>query len=252
MERKQVRLHRILRILMALCAAGALLCAVLLALVNREYAKGDAAYQTVRAAYKEAAANASPNAPQPPGAVDFSALETQNPDVVAWLTLPGTEIDYPVVQGTDNEYYLRHLFSGEVNKLGSIFMDYRSSGDFSDPNTILYGHNMKDGSMFSSLTKYVNQDYYDRFPAMTLYTPGGNFVIELFLGVLLDASRDSIRTDFENDGEFLAYVQALSEESLFESDTVVGADDRIVTLCTCSYEFHNARYALFGKLTPAP
>lgn len=257
--------RRILHILMALCGMGVLCFAVILFSDSWEYAKGDAAYQQVRRILESAEpaadqANAPPqatggvSAEEKPngqtGSVDFSALKKINPDVVAWLTSDGSEIDYPVALGKDNVYYLRHLFTGERNKLGTIFMDYRNHGNFSDKNTVLYGHNMKDGSMFSSLTKYKNQSYYDSFPAMVLDTPAGDFKIELFAGIIIDGNQESVRFDFKDDHDFQNYIDSLKKASTFQSNTVVNADNRIITLCTCSYEFNNARYALFGKLTP--
>lgn len=259
MHRVKSTPRRVLPVLMALCAAGALACGLFLMAGSREYAEGDAVYQQVRQVRtpQAAAQQALPGESPPPeaaaeeaDAVDFSALAEINPDVVAWLSAPGTEIDYPVVLGTDNAYYLTHLFTGEQNKLGAIFLDYRSSGDFSDRNTVVYGHNMKDGSMFSSLTSYREQSYYDRFPAMLLDTPAGGYQIELFAGMVVDGNQESIRFRFADDLEFQDYVDSLKAASSFASDTAVSAGDRIITLCTCSYEFSNARYALFGKLTP--
>ena len=265
MKRSKSKLRWILHILMALCVSGILYSAFILVSDNREYAEGDAAYQQVRQIRESSEPPADPpNAPlqitndgsteeksnEQSDHVNFSALEKINPDVVAWLIAEGTEIDYPVVLGTDNDYYLRHLFTGERNKLGTIFMDYRNHGDFSDRNTILYGHNMKDGSMFSSLMKYKEQSYYDNFSTMVLYTPSGDLKIELFAGVIVDGKQDSVRFNFKDDQDFRNYIGSLKKASSFESNTVVNADDRIIALCTCSYEFNNARYALFGKLIP--
>jgi len=129
-------------------------------------------------------------------------------------------------------------------------MDFRNDGGFADRNTMLYGHNMKDGSMFHSLTKYRDQRHYDSHPAMLLHTPGGSYRIELFAGIVVDGDVESVRLAFRDDEDFLDYVAALRQSSTFVSDTAVGAGDRIITLCTCSYEFNNARYALFGKLVP--
>jgi sortase B len=128
-------------------------------------------------------------------------------------------------------------------------MDYRNSGGFTDKNTVIYGHNMKDGSMFSSLTKYKEQGYYERLPTMALYTPEGDYTIELFAGVVADGDYEFVRFGFIDDADFQDYIHALKEKSTFKSNTRVKADDRIVTLCTCSYEFNNARYALFGRLS---
>ncbi|PYG84308.1 sortase B [Ruminiclostridium sufflavum DSM 19573] len=241
---KKSCLHLILRILAALCAVGILSSAFILFSDRREYAKGDAAYLKI-SLFKE-----SPEAQAGEGnsSVDFTLLEKINKDVVGWLASEGTEIDYPVVQGKDNDFYLSHLFTGESNKLGSIFMDYRNHKDFSDKNTIIYGHNMKNGSMFSALTKYKAQSYYDSFPTMLLYTPAGNFSVEWFAGIVTDGNYESVRLDFKDENDFKSYINSLKEKSTFEANTLVEADDRIITLCTCSYEFDNARYALFGKL----
>lgn len=250
---------------MALCAVGILCSVFVLFSDSREYAKSDAAYQQLRLLgelpdtstdqgstllHTAGEASSEEKKEQQINGVDFISLERINPDVVGWIAAKGTEIDYPVVRGKDNDFYLRHLFTGERNKRGSIFMDYRNHSDFSDKNVIIYGHNMKDGSMFSSLTKYKDQRYYDNFPTMLLYTPAGNFTIELFAGIIVDGNYESVRFEFKDDYDFQSYVDLLKKKSTFESNTIVKADDRIITLCTCSYEFDNARYALFGKLTP--
>ena len=167
---------------------------------------------------------------------------------MGWFSIKGTKIDYPVTRGKDNYFYLNHLFTGERNIMGSIFMDYRNNGDFSDKNTIIYGHNMKNGSMFSFLTKYKNQHKLKTFANMILYTPGGNFSIKPFAGIIVDGKYESVRFDFEDNYDFQNYISSIKKKSTFESDIIVQGDDRIITLCTCSYEFNNARYVLFGKL----
>lgn len=250
------RRNRILNVLMAVCVAGILVSAYILFTDSREYAQGDAVYEQLRLIGESSADQADTALPTIDAASseekqpDFASLEKINPDVVGWLAGKGTGIDYPVVRGKDNFFYLHHLFTGERNKLGSIFMDYRSQGDFSDENTIIYGHNMKDGSMFSSLTKYNDQRYYDEYPAMFLHTPAHSFTIEWFAGLVVDGDYESIRFDFKDDDDFRSYIDSLKKASTFESNAVVEAGDQIITLCTCSYEFNNARYALYGKLTP--
>jgi len=258
-------LRLILHILMVLCMVGILGSVFVLFSDSQEYAKGDATYQQLSLLGElpdppadqpstlldtTGEASSEERKEQQINGVDFISLERINPDVVGWLAAEGTEINYPVVQGKDNDFYLRHLFTGERNKLGSIFMDYRNHNDFSDKNTIIYGHNMKDGSMFSSLTKYKDQEYYDSFPTMLFFTPNGNYMIEFFAGNIVDGNYDSVRFDFKDDYDFQNYVDSLKKKSTFESNTIVKADDRIITLATCSYEYDNARYTLYGKLTP--
>ena len=129
--------------------------------------------------------------------------------MVGWIVTKGTEIDYPVLRGKNNDFYLRHLLTSERNKLGSIFMDYRNHRDFSDKNTIIYGLNMKDGSMFSSLTKYKDQRYYNKFPTMSIYSPIGDFKIELFAGIVVDGNHESVIFDFHDDHVFQSYIDSL-------------------------------------------
>lgn len=182
--------------------------------------------------------------------IDFITLEKINSDVVGWLVAEGTKIDYPVVRGEDNDFYLNYLFTGDRHKMGLIFMDYRFQSDFSDKNIIIYGHNMNDGSMFSSLEKYEDQRYYDSASTMLLYTPFGDFAIELFAGNIVDGTYESIQFDFKNSNDFQSHIDLLKKKSTFKSDTIVNAEDQIITLVTCSDEFNNARDALYGKLTP--
>ena len=103
--------------------------------------------------------------------VDFESLQSINPEVIAWIQIPGIGVDYPVVQGEDNEYYLYHTFQKENNKAGSIFLDYRNHDDFTDRRVILYGHNMKDGSMFSNLKQYQDSVFRKNSGSAYLYLP---------------------------------------------------------------------------------
>ncbi len=264
MKHLKSRLSWILSILMVLCMIGILYSSSILFIVNWEYAKGDDVYNKVRLnlkspdlSYDQSTASlltasevsTEERQEEQNKEVDFTSLEKINPDIAGWLSAEGTEIDYPVVHGKDNNFYLNHLFTGEPNKMGSIFMDYRNNSYFSDKNTIIYGHNMKNGSMFSSLTRYKDQRYYNKFPTMLLNTPYGDFTIELFAGIVVDGNYESVRANFIDEHDFQRYIDLLKKRSTFESNTLVKGDDRIITLCTCSYEFSNARYALFGKFT---
>ena len=112
--------------------------------------------------------------------VDFEALQEVNPDIVAWLYLEGTVLNYPVVQGEDNDHYLYYMFDGSWNGIGCIFLDSRNSGDFTDRNSVIYGHHMQNGSMFACLDGYKKQEFYDAHPTILLLTPEKNYRLELF------------------------------------------------------------------------
>lgn len=103
--------------------------------------------------------------------IDFDGLRAMNGDIVAWIQIPGAGVDYPVVQGKDDEHYLHYIFGGKVNKAGSIFLDYRNLADFTDSKVILYGHNVKDGSMFSNLKKFLDAGFWKEQGRVALYLP---------------------------------------------------------------------------------
>lgn len=182
--------------------------------------------------------------PAPESLMDFDALRQINPDTVAWITLENSVIDYPVVQAEDDVYYLHHLYSGKRGASGAIFMEAENAADFSDKNTVLFGHHMKNGSMFASLDKYRKQAYFDEHRTATLYTPYGDHVVEWFAGYVADAA--PIPLVFEGDEAFMAFLAEAYARSTFESGVTVLPADRVVTLSTCTYVFHNARYVLLG------
>lgn len=179
--------------------------------------------------------------------VNFTKLQKKNKDVCAWLWCGGTVINYPVVKSKDNKDYLYQLLDGTSNKSGTLFIDCCNSADFTDENTVIYGHNMKNGSMFGTFTRYKNQSYYDENPVMYLFTPDGEYKIELFAGYVTgdeSAIYDVPMTVKEKN----KIVEKAKKNSTFSSKTEVGEDDKIITLSTCSYDFEGARYVLLGKL----
>lgn len=184
-----------------------------------------------------------------PITVDFDVLQQENEDIIAWLYCPDTQINYPVVQGEDNEYYLRRLIDGTWNAAGSLFADYRNAGDFSDLHTVIYGHNMQNSSMFGTLPEYCSQAYYDAHPVMYLLTPEQNYKIALVAGYV--TSPDAAIYGFEKTAE--ERDRLLSEalaSSAFQTDVTVAEQDRLVTLSTCSYAYEDARFVLMGVLVP--
>ena len=227
--------------------------------LEKEYKTGNDLYKNLRADQvsllhiKKDMGQAAPQEEQTStnsGSMDFTYLEIVNPDVVAWITAAGLPIDLPIVQGQDNDYYLTRLFDHQPNRLGTLFVDVYNKPDFSDKNTVIYGHNMNDGSMFASIANYRTQEFYESFPVMDLYTPTADYKIELFAGYVANANEPFIQFVFQDDADFLNYIDWLKLISTFESQVTIGPEDRIVTLSTCTYDFDNARYVVFGKLVP--
>lgn len=182
--------------------------------------------------------------------MDFDGLKQVNPQIVAWINCPGTVIDYPVLQANDNTYYLNHMYNGTVNSNGSIFLDYRNSADIKDRNVVLYGHHMKSGAMFGGLVYFKQQSYYDSHPTMTLFTPQGDYTVELLCGTIENGDAQFINFDFNSDEALSGYVNRFVARSTFKSNVQIEPGDRIITLCTCTYEESNARYMVIGRLVP--
>lgn len=185
---------------------------------------------------------------QPQVSMDFSDLREINPEIIGWISNEGTNIDYPIMQTDNNSYYLKHLYNGEYNDSGSIFMDYRCSADFSDKNTVLYGHHMRNSTMFGDLERYKDQEFFEDNPTITVFTPEGDYLIELISGTIENGNREFIRLDLDNNEDFLAYVDELRSRSTFTSDVEVQEDDQIISMSTCTYDWNNARYMVVGRL----
>ncbi len=179
-----------------------------------------------------------------PFTVDFEKLKQENKDIVGWIYCKDTPINYPVLQSNDNDYYLRRLITGEYNTAGSLFMDYRNDPDIEDNNTIIYGHNMKNATMFGTLQKYRNQDYYDKHKVMYYFTPEKNYVVQLFSGFTgsVESNIYKLSGISQND------IDELYRKSNFKSNVEVKENDRIITLSTCAYEYDGARYIVVGLM----
>lgn len=193
-----------------------------------------------------------PNAPEDRLAeeitIDFPALKAVNGDITAWLYSPDTVISYPVLQSHDNVDYLRHLPDGSYNGGGSLFIDYRCSG-FDGLNTLVYGHNRKDGSMFRSLLEYKKQSYFEEHPQLYLFMENGAFVLRPVAGFVTPSDSDSY-TFYNTEESLRSYLQRCVEKSTFVSGADISGIDRIITLSTCDYTYDEARYVLICQPVP--
>lgn len=186
----------------------------------------------------------------PPISVDFAKLKKINKDIVAWIYCEDTPINYPIVNcdtAEDYDKYLVTTVDGKQNKAGSIFLDYRNASEFSDLNTIIYGHSMKNGTMFAYLLRFDDQDYYENHKYMWLFTEDATYRIELISGNEVNAtSEDYI---IYNDAvQFKSYLERSVAASKFNSDTDLSGVKNIVTLSTCAYSDSDSRYVVLGNL----
>ena len=218
--------------------------------IFHEYREGEKQYEQAASDYvhtrdpENTAVGKADIGPQEcPISVDFDGLISENPDVVGWIYCDGTQINYPVLRGEDNDTYLHHMINGQYNSAGSIFMDSRCEPDLSGYNTIIYGHHMKNGSMFASLHQYTKQSYYDEHKYMWYLTPGHIYRFDLIAGYVGDAEAE-IYTIFMERGELDSYLSFASSVSTFEPDHMPESINGIVVLSTCSYEYDDARYVV--------
>ena len=168
------------------------------------------------------------------------------PDAVGWLTAPGTNIDYPFVQSNDNDYYLRRDINGSYALAGTLFMDYRCEKDFTSQNTVIYGHHMKNGSMFGTLKSFADKAFFDENGQGIIYLPFEALTLEFFAYLVIDPATETEIYNTELSGSYFDYVK-LNARHYRDVDLTDG--DRIVTLSTCAYEFENARMVLLSKIT---
>lgn len=185
--------------------------------------------------------------PQIPKAIDFDRLHEISHDAVAWIYAPGGDINYVIARAEDNDYYLHRLLDGSSASGGTLFMDCGNSADFSDWNTVVYGHHMKNGTMFATLLDYQTPGYYEKNPVMYLYTPGHRYRLDLIAGCTIKAD-DPIYAVPAAQEDRDEIVSRVSRISTFISNAAVTDTDRLVTLSTCSYDYDEARYVVIGRL----
>lgn len=181
---------------------------------------------------------------EPALTLDREALYAQNKDIIGWIYCPDTAIDYPVLKSKDNDYYLRRMADKKYNIAGSIFMDYRNQGDFTDVNTLIYGHNMKNGTMFSDIVKYKDRSYYDAHPYIYYSTPEKDYLFKVFAAATVD-TKDRIFSEFESREELHEYFTESENITLFDTDTDLLSIDNTVTMSTCANDSGSKRYLVF-------
>lgn len=182
---------------------------------------------------------------------DFAAMQAEWPDVKGWVKIDDTRIDYPVVQGEDNIYYLNHLPNKTRNAAGAIMMDMSNQGDFSDMITILHGHHMKSGNMFGDLDLYLEEAYYLAHPTVKLYTPKGDCTAEIFAVCHVDATKFQYPISFADAADFDAFVQDCIDKTPFDTGIVPQYGDQLLMLSTCAYVLYDdARLLVIARINP--
>ena len=179
---------------------------------------------------------------------DLKALRETNDDVVGWIDIPGTVINYPIVQYSDNEYYLNHTWSGEWNSVGAIFLECKVSGDFSDFNTIIYGHRMNNQSMFGPLHNYKDQAYWEEHPSVYIVNDTGVHQYDIY-AAFEPSVRDVVYGLWITDPAVKERViRSGLDQSVIDTGVIPTADDQIITLSTCTGQGHETRWVVQAVL----
>lgn len=180
----------------------------------------------------------------------FEQLQAINEDIVGWVTLDGTKLDNPILQAQDNEAYLEHNYKGNFSRAGSLFMDYRNKIDGPNYNTIIYGHAMRNGTMFGDLHLYADETYAREHPTIYYDTMYEGYTVEVFAAYETHISFDYIKTDFANEIDYATFLQDIKAKSVIPALTEVTVEDEIITLSTCSSRtfYGDERFVVHGKL----
>lgn len=181
--------------------------------------------------------------------VDFDKLLEVNEDTIGWIRFfpEPSIISYPVVQGDDNKLYLHKTFSASENTLGTIFLDVNCEGDFTGENSIIYGHRMKDGSMFRKLDEYKDKSFWEENPYFYIYTPDGKEITYHIYSVgTVEETAETYTIDFEDDEAFQSFIDFTLSTADYETGVEVTKDDQIVTLSTCTASSDEHRFVVHG------
>lgn len=177
--------------------------------------------------------------------IDFEELWKTNQDVIGWITIPGTNIDYPILYGEDNEQYLHTDIEGNDSVAGCIYLDFEDKPDFSSLHNIIYGHHMKNGSMFKDIVKFKEQAYFDEHSDIYIYTPKEELHLKAFAALYTSADAVRRRTRFSTREKFDAYVEEMTKGALTGAEPE-NPVNKLYSLVTCSYEFSNARTIVYA------
>ncbi|MBQ0083780.1 MAG: class B sortase [Clostridiales bacterium] len=174
----------------------------------------------------------------PDNPIDFASLQAKNPEIFAWIKIPGTVIDYPVAQSfNDNAFYLSHDAYGKEDRKGAIYAEVYNSPNFGDPNTVLYGHNMKDGSMFRALHSFSNKEFFDENRYVYIYIPGHIMTYEIIAAYKYDSRHLLNSFDFRNEEVFKNYLEFVKKPDILSANTRpsnLSEQTKLLTLSTCT------------------
>ncbi|MFS0559510.1 class B sortase [Terribacillus sp. 179-K 1B1 HS] len=235
------------------CLAVFLFSLIKLGEIGFEYVQSERVMKEIQEQYKDNIQISNTVTSENPVRPQFQSLLHINSNIVGWLTIENTKIDYPILQSSDNRHYLNRNYKEDKSKSGSIFMDFRNQADSLDRQTIIYGHQMKDGSMFGQLDRFLDEDFFSKNKEFQFDTIAESYKVEIFSVYVTTTDFNYIETDFSTDEEYLDFVDVIKEKSKIPIDIQVTEKDNIITLSTCNalQDPEDGRLVLHGKLTKA-
>lgn len=237
----------------ALCIVIALCCIGYIIYYNVKKADNNKIYEKVQKEVTKQKAKAPKKTEAYVSPIDFAQLQNTNPDIYAWIEIPGTNVNYPIVQSaTDNAYYLDHTIEGVQGYPGSIYTENFNTKEFTDFNTVIYGHNMKDGSMFQNLHNYEDPAYMEQNSQLIIYTPDKKRTYEIFAAVVYDDTHILNDYDFTQEAQRFGFLQSVSSAKSMSGGIREGInvtpDSNILTLSTCIGDQPNNRFIVEAVL----
>lgn len=168
--------------------------------------------------------------------INFEALKEANSDTVGFVKVNGTNVAYPVVQGSNNDFYLNHSFDKSYNSAGWIFADYKNKFDGTDKNIIIYGHNRRDGSMFYTLKNILNKEWYENEKNLTVkfITEKEEAIYQVFSVYQIEAEEYYTKTNFKSDNEYEKFLETINKRSIYDFNINLVSEDNVLTLSTCA------------------
>ena len=179
---------------------------------------------------------------------DFNQLLAINSEVVGWIRIEDTNIDYPMVQAKDNEKYLRLTLDGQWNNAGTIFVDFRVEQPFVSENTIIHGHNQRNKAMFHDLTLYLDREFWESHPYVSILTPEKNYLYQIYSCYQSPNVSKTYNCQFSSQEQYQEYLDYSVSQSLYDTGVSVSSSDRIITLSTCNNDWEDTRMVVHAKL----
>ena len=246
-KKKKKQSHLVSNIVLTISIAVFIVAAFQLFRIGKGYQDGRTDYKEIQELAVEKKKDKKSGEDQ--FVVDFQKLTDKNPDVIGWIRFDPepSVINYPIVQGKDNEEYLHKTFTKNENGLGAIFLNVDNSSNFADKHSVIYGHRMKDGSMFRHLQDYEKKSFWKKNPHFYIYTPNGRVITYRVYsaGEVLETS-DIYKTDFMDGKAYEGFIDQTRKDSIYETGVKVRTADKVVTLSTCTRSSDNHRFVVHG------